>query len=286
MATTTYSNGTISIGANSTSVAGSGTAWLTSGLREGDLFVAAGLAVPIQSVNSNTNITLARSWPGAGLSAANYDVLMLDDAVRSLVAANELLQRLTNGTLTSLAGLNSAANKLPYFSGANAMALTDLTSAGRAMLGLAGGSGAKVPVITGPGTAAMRDIVGNVWQSGGNPTGAIIERGSNANGEYTKYADGTIECWGRFPGETFACTTARGALFTSAFTAKPFPVSMGNISLLSCQASLIDPSGAAANLIGIKSAAGSSAEYSLSGIAVAAGTYTAVYAFHAIGRWF
>lgn len=39
------------------------------------------------------------------------------------------------------------------------------------------------------------NILGTVSQSGGVPTGAIIERGSNANGEYTKYADGTMECW-------------------------------------------------------------------------------------------
>lgn len=39
--------------------------------------------------------------------------------------------------------------------------------------------------------------VGSVSQSGGVPSGAIIERGSNANGQYTKYADGTLVQWGR-----------------------------------------------------------------------------------------
>lgn len=37
-------------------------------------------------------------------------------------------------------------------------------------------------------------ILGTVSQSGGSPTGAIIERGSNANGEYVKLADGTLVC--------------------------------------------------------------------------------------------
>ena len=45
------------------------------------------------------------------------------------------------------------------------------------------------------GSAAARDTVGPVSQSGGAPAGAIIERGSNSNGEYTKYADGTLICW-------------------------------------------------------------------------------------------
>lgn len=38
------------------------------------------------------------------------------------------------------------------------------------------------------------NILGTVSQSEGVPTGAIIERGSNANGEYVKYADGTLIC--------------------------------------------------------------------------------------------
>lgn len=39
-----------------------------------------------------------------------------------------------------------------------------------------------------------QDILGNVSQSGGVPTGALIETGSNANGEYTRFADGTQIC--------------------------------------------------------------------------------------------
>jgi hypothetical protein len=38
------------------------------------------------------------------------------------------------------------------------------------------------------------NILGAVSQSAGVPTGAIIERGSNANGEYVKFADGTMMC--------------------------------------------------------------------------------------------
>ncbi|MFK0092869.1 hypothetical protein [Pseudomonas sp. NPDC090592] len=39
------------------------------------------------------------------------------------------------------------------------------------------------------------NILGAVGQSAGVPTGAIIQRGSNANGEYVRYADGTQICW-------------------------------------------------------------------------------------------
>ena len=38
------------------------------------------------------------------------------------------------------------------------------------------------------------NIVGTVGQTDGTPTGAVIERGSNANGEYVRFADGTQIC--------------------------------------------------------------------------------------------
>ncbi|RVI42826.1 phage tail protein, partial [Sinorhizobium medicae] len=39
-------------------------------------------------------------------------------------------------------------------------------------------------------------VVGTASNSAGFPAGAIIERGSNANGEYVRFADGTQICWG------------------------------------------------------------------------------------------
>ncbi|CAM4262142.1 hypothetical protein [Citrobacter portucalensis] len=44
-------------------------------------------------------------------------------------------------------------------------------------------------------SAAKADIVGTVSQSGGVPTGVIIEKGSNSNGNYIKFADGTLIFW-------------------------------------------------------------------------------------------
>lgn len=47
-----------------------------------------------------------------------------------------------------------------------------------------------------PADKAFRrgNILGTVSQTGGVPSGAIIERGSNANGEYVRFADGTQIC--------------------------------------------------------------------------------------------
>lgn len=40
----------------------------------------------------------------------------------------------------------------------------------------------------------QHNLLGTVSQSSGVPTGAVIERGSNANGEYVRWADGTQIC--------------------------------------------------------------------------------------------
>jgi len=60
------------------------------------------------------------------------------------------------------------------------------------------------------------NIVGTVSESAGVPTGGIIERGSNANGEFTKFADGTMIC-------TFTVTTS-----TSGGTTKTLPATFIN----------------------------------------------------------
>ncbi|EPM0018483.1 hypothetical protein OE300_21225 [Pseudomonas aeruginosa] len=69
------------------------------------------------------------------------------------------------------------------------------TAAGaRTSLGL--GSAAVRAALGSTGALYSRDsILGAVSQSSGVPTGAVIQRGSNANGEYVRYADGTQICW-------------------------------------------------------------------------------------------
>ncbi len=80
-------------------------------------------------------------------------------------------------------------------------------------------------------------IVGTVSETGGVPTGAIIESGSNANGTYIRYADGTQICthsvslaylnasrlqavW-TYPAQFVSAPVGRSALISSASTAPP-----------------------------------------------------------------
>ena len=57
------------------------------------------------------------------------------------------------------------------------------------------------------------NILGTVSQSAGVPTGAIIERGSNANGEYVRFADGTQICSGRLSGGLGSATEHGSSLY-------------------------------------------------------------------------
>lgn len=75
---------------------------------------------------------------------------------------------------------------------------------------------------------SQRNIIGSVSQSSGVPTGAIIEQGSNANGEWTKYADGTIDGTTIFTADLTA-NTVSGSLFivTGSLT---IPTTLASIS--------------------------------------------------------
>jgi hypothetical protein len=57
-------------------------------------------------------------------------------------------------------------------------------------------------------------VLGPVSQSGGQPTGALIESGSTADGSYARFADGTQIC--TWMGPAVAAETAAGNLWASA----------------------------------------------------------------------
>ncbi|WP_050604274.1 hypothetical protein [Ruegeria sp. 6PALISEP08] len=65
------------------------------------------------------------------------------------------------------------------------------------------------------------NLLGSVSENSGTPTGAVIERGSNANGEFVRFADGTQICTATL--SAVDCTNAEGAFFVSSAIAWDFP---------------------------------------------------------------
>ncbi len=62
-------------------------------------------------------------------------------------------------------------------------------------------------------TVSQASLLGPVAQSGGVPTGAVIERGATADGAYVRFADGTQICTHDAPAQ--ASDVASGALFSA-----------------------------------------------------------------------
>ncbi|MQX79846.1 phage tail protein [Sinorhizobium medicae] len=282
-----YVTGTVSVTAGSAVVTGSGTAWATALIAGGffGLDSSNGNPVPILSVDSNTQLTLAKPWRGTTAAGQGYwiirDTAYLQQQTVNAQALSTYIQRLDNAALTALAGLDPAADKFAYFTGANSGALADIKAKGRDLLssttvldallklgpvwggsvrspansdvGLVDGdlntitvagvytlsgnwantyAGAASVATTGTLVVLQRSanavfqyfyrdnnqvfrrntvnggtswtdwtivelpVVGTASNSAGFPAGAIIERGSNANGEYVRFADGTQICWG------------------------------------------------------------------------------------------
>lgn len=119
-------------------------------------------------------------------------------AVDSVLVALGKLQAKAAAAVSAISNTNAAVgNKASK--GAN----NDITS----LLGLTtalsvgqGGTGvttiaALLSALNAAGNYSRANLLGTVSQSAGVPTGAVIERGSNANGEYVKFADGTMICY-------------------------------------------------------------------------------------------
>ena len=65
------------------------------------------------------------------------------------------------------------------------------------------------------------NLLGTVSQSGGVPTGAVMEAGSNSNGRFTRFANGWQICTRTFTG--IDITTSEAGLFRSASFTWTFP---------------------------------------------------------------
>jgi len=87
---------------------------------------------------------------------------------------------------------NSGASSLGTLAAQNANSV-NISGGAISSTNVTGGTVNATTLQQGGSQAYVRsNILGTVSESGGIPTGAIIERGSNANGEFVKYADGTF----------------------------------------------------------------------------------------------
>lgn len=223
-----YREGTVAIVAGQTTVTGTGTNFAANS-RVGDALQGPdGRWYEVTNIVSGTVLSIYPAYQGATIAAGTYGLAPMQGYVKE--AADRLRQIVEQfgSTLAVLGGATTAPQLRENIGaaarGANSdiTSLTGMTTALSVAQGGTGGS-TQATARTGLGlkAAATADIVGTVSQSGGVPTGAIFERGSNTNGRYVKYADGSATAEMAVTTTSFSSVAG---LYVSDFMASPTPI--------------------------------------------------------------
>lgn len=196
------SAGTLTLTNNSATVTGSGTAFSTE-LAAGDFIVVTvggvPYTLPVKTVNSNTSLTLVSNYTGPTQSGAAWSSV-------PRVALNMVTAALVAQSAEALRGLNyDKQNWQSIFSGTGDV--TVKLPDGTTFTGPAWGG-----IVTSLNGKLDKNLV-----TGQVSNGAVIETGSNDNGVYTKFADGTMISSG-----VVTCTSATQQItFPATFNSIP-----------------------------------------------------------------
>ena len=220
-------SGTVACTLNSTTVTGTGTGFVANA-RVGDAFLGPdGRWYEVANIASDTALSILPAYQGATVSAGSYALAPMQGYVKD---SADQLRTLVNkfGTLAAAASINAlvavtgGANKIAYFTAADQMAVADFPAQARTLLAANTQTAQRTALAL--GSAAVASIVGTVSQSSGLPTGAIIETGTNSNGTYTKFADGTMICIGVSPVQTTSNQYSATGIYYAANAYQSFPV--------------------------------------------------------------
>lgn len=176
-----------------------------------------------------------------------------------------------DATLTALAGLVNGANKLPYFSGVDKMAATDLTAFMRGLLGKADAATAKGHL--GVGSAGGRNV-GTGFSAGGSEIPDMtFFAGLKGSAGYQYFPNGTLLQWGTVGLKSAPSGTSIGT-FPVAFPAAGQQIVVTHDNPLTNvmafgAASIIDPT-----------------QFRVNAIAINADTFTLAPGYNLTLRWF
>lgn len=171
-----YKAGTVSVVLNSGTVTGANTQFAAN-CRVGDAFRGPdGHWYEVVNISSDTVLSISPAYQGATANGGGYALAPMQGYVKE---SADRLRALVDQFGSKLAALGTTGNYdvLPVDKGGTGVkTLAEIMSA-----------------LATVGAYSKSNILG-VSQSGGVVTGGILERNINANGIYTKFADGTLIC--------------------------------------------------------------------------------------------
>ena len=266
-----YKTGTATVTNGSATVTGSGTLWLAN-VTAGDSFTVAGDGVmyDVASVDSDTQVTLSVAYAGVTASGVVY-------AIGTGFTVPDSFPEMSQGDIETATIFTRGMRKIQSrFTG---IAINTTAEIGQAVSDhvalpdphsqyaeLSGGASANFTAMP---------------QVGGDP---IVESGSNADGEWTRWADGTQICTGTYT--TLINDSADsdiGGLFRTSFTdVVDLPISFIDTDYFTfCQRTGGDSG------FDYQGSADSTSNFRFISIRGTSGTVSAgvSFQFHAIGRW-
>ena len=139
------------------------------------------LKINKNEATDTASLLFQTGWSGrAEMGTAGNDGFAIKVSANGSAWHDALLANSTTGALSAPNGLTVTGN----ISGSAVTQSATDTTPGRLLTTQAGAAQAY----------RRGNILGTVSQSGGAPTGAVIQRGSNSNGEFVRFADGTQIC--------------------------------------------------------------------------------------------
>jgi hypothetical protein len=160
--------------------------WISSGIKGREILFAADTPAALAALGPGAGYPTAPSASGVGMSDGDLNTI-------TYPGDYALSSNYVNGPLLSgAASPYSGALEVRRRSGSLAGIWQTLRLATRTWERYSGTTDGSTWLDWGVIDSAT---VGTVANNAGQPSGAIIERGSNANGEYVRYADGTQMCW-------------------------------------------------------------------------------------------